>query len=139
MEAKEILRKLVSFNTIRDNQNKEIMDFIENYLKGFGFETKRIKKCLIAYNDVTPNIGFIGHTDTVDYESWDGNPFELKEVVYFLISFSSVKIGFNSFFLLKADNVLLINVDLDLFVSVLINVFSNFDGMDPKFVLVKAV
>lgn len=79
MEAKEILKKLVSFNTIRDNQNKEIMDFIENYLKGFGFETKRIKKCLIAYNDVSPNIGFIGHTDTVDYESWDGDPFELKE------------------------------------------------------------
>ena len=79
MEAKEILKKLVSFNTIRDNQNKEIMDFIENYLKGFGFETKRIKKCLIAYNDVAPNIGFLGHTDTVDYESWDGDPFELKE------------------------------------------------------------
>ena len=67
------------------------------------------------------------------------NPFELKEVVYFLISFSSVKIGFNSFFLLKSDNVLLINVDLGLFVSVLINVFSYFDGMEPKFVLVKAV
>ena len=29
METKEILRKLVSFNTIRDNQNKEIMDYLE--------------------------------------------------------------------------------------------------------------
>ena len=79
MEVKEILKNLVSFNTIKDNQNKEIMDFIEEYLKGYNFTTKRVKKCLIAYNDEKPNIGFIGHTDTVDYESWDGSPFELQE------------------------------------------------------------
>ena len=76
---KEILKDLVSFNTIRDKENKEIMDYIENYLKGFKFTTKRVGKCLIAFNDPNPKIGFIGHTDTVDYESWDGNPFELKE------------------------------------------------------------
>ncbi len=79
MKEKEILKKLVSFNTIRDNQNKEIMDYIEKFVKEYGFNTKRINKCLIAYNDENPNIGFLGHTDTVDYESWDGNPFELKE------------------------------------------------------------
>ena len=79
MELKEILAKLVSYDTIKDYQNKEMMDFIENYLKKYNFTTKRIKKCLIAYNDENANIGFIGHTDTVDYESWDGNPFELKE------------------------------------------------------------
>ena len=79
MEVKEILKKLVSYNTIRDNQNKEIMDFIEEYLKEYNFTTKRVKKCLIAYNDENPNIGFIGHTETVDYESWDGSPFELQE------------------------------------------------------------
>lgn len=33
MDTKEILKKLVSYNTIKDKQNKEIMDFIENYLK----------------------------------------------------------------------------------------------------------
>lgn len=69
MELKEILKKLVSYNTIRDNQNKEIMDFIEDYLIDYNFTVKRIKKCLIAYNDEKANIGFIGHTDTVDYES----------------------------------------------------------------------
>ena len=79
METKEILRKLVSFNTIKDNQNKEIMDYLEEYLKEYGFSINRVNKCLIAYNDLKPNIGFLGHTDTVDYESWDGNPFELKE------------------------------------------------------------
>lgn len=79
MEAKEILKKLVGYNTIRDYQNKEIMDFIENYLKKYDFTVKRIQKCLIAYNSEKPNIGFIGHTDTVDYESWEGNPFDLQE------------------------------------------------------------
>ena len=79
MENKEILKKLVSFNTIKDKENKEIMNFIEDYLKEDGFTTKRIKKCLIAYNDINSNIGFIGHTDTVDFESWDGDPFKLKE------------------------------------------------------------
>ncbi len=76
---REILKKLVSFNTIRDKENKEIMDYIEDYLKEFKFTTERVGKCLIAYNSLEPKIGFIGHTDTVDYESWDGNPFELKE------------------------------------------------------------
>lgn len=80
MDVKEILRDLVKFNTIRDKENKEIMDYIENYLKKFGFNTLRIEKCLIAYNDNNPQIGFIGHTDTVDYESWDGDPFELQEM-----------------------------------------------------------
>ncbi len=79
MNTKEILKKLVSYNTIKDEQNIEIMDFIENYLKKYNFKTERIDKCLVAYNDKKPNIGFIGHTDTVDYESWDGNPFELVE------------------------------------------------------------
>jgi len=79
MDVKEILKKLVSYNTIKDNQNKEIMDFIENYLKKYNFTIKRINKCLIAYNSETPNIGFIGHTDTVDYEAWDGDPFTLQE------------------------------------------------------------
>lgn len=79
MDVKDILRDLVSFNTIRDNQNKEIMDYIENYLMNYNFKIERIDKCLIAYNDDNPNIGFVGHTDTVDYESWDGDPFTLQE------------------------------------------------------------
>lgn len=79
MNEKELLKKLVSFNTIKDKENIKIMDFVEDYLKKYNFVTSRVKKCLVAYNSDNPNIGFIGHTDTVDYESWDGNPFELKE------------------------------------------------------------
>lgn len=80
MDVKYILKDLVSFNTIRDKDNKEIMDYIETYLKKYNFVTERIEKCLIAYNDENPNIGFVGHTDTVDYESWNGDPFTLQEI-----------------------------------------------------------
>ena len=79
MELKEILKKLVSFNTIRDKENKELMDFIEGYLKQYNFSVERIDKCLIARNSDSSNFGFIGHTDTVDYESWDGDPFTVRE------------------------------------------------------------
>ena len=89
MKGREILKDLVSFNTIRDKENKEIMDYIEAYLKNYNFITKRVKKCLIAYNDSNPNIGFVGHTDTVDYGSWDGDPFTLQEVDNKLIGLGS--------------------------------------------------
>jgi len=79
MEIKEILKKLVSFNTIKDKDNKELMDFIEEYLKKYKFKIERIEKCLVASNGDNPNIAFIGHTDTVDYESWDGDPFTVRE------------------------------------------------------------
>lgn len=77
MELIEILKKLISFNTIKDKENDLINNFIEKYLQNLGFETQRIDKCLIAKNDDNPKIGFIGHTDTVDYNTWDGNPFEM--------------------------------------------------------------
>lgn len=89
MDVKYILKDLVSFNTIRDKDNKKIMDYLENYLKKYDFVTERIDKCLIAYNSDNPNIGFIGHTDTVDYESWDGDPFTLQEIDNKLIGLGS--------------------------------------------------
>ena len=79
MTLEEILKKLVSYNTIKDKQNKEILDFIESYLKKYNFKTERIDKCLLATNAKHPNIAFLGHTDTVTYESWDNDPFTLQE------------------------------------------------------------
>ena len=77
MELIEILKELVSFNTIKDKENVKINDFIEIYLNKLGFNTKRVDKCLIAKNDDNSKIGFIGHTDTVDYSTWDSDPFKL--------------------------------------------------------------
>lgn len=81
MDAKEILKKLVGFNTIKDKENKEIMDFIENYLKGFGFKTEYKSKCLVMSNSDICEIGFLGHTDTVSCsDDWKYDPFDLTEV-----------------------------------------------------------
>lgn len=77
---KEILKELVRINTIKDKDNKEIINYIENYLKDLGFITEYKSKCLVMSNRKDCNIGFLGHTDTVDYSNdWDTNPFELVE------------------------------------------------------------
>lgn len=81
MNSKEILKKLISYNTINDKENKEIMNYIEQYLKELGFTTEYKSKCLVMSNGKDCNIGFLGHTDTVSYSNdWSFQPFELSEV-----------------------------------------------------------
>lgn len=77
---KKILKDLVSFNTINDLENDKIINYIENYLKRYGFKTEYKTRCLVMSNKNKCDIGFLGHTDTVTYSSnWISNPFELKE------------------------------------------------------------
>lgn len=78
MKKYEILKKLVSFNTIKDKENKEIIDYIENYLKSLNFKTEYKGKYLIMSIGNAAKLGFLGHTDTVEYiDGWETNPFEL--------------------------------------------------------------
>ena len=81
MNSKEILKELISFNTIEDKENKKIINYIEQYLKKIGFITEYKSKCLIMSTKENCNIGFLGHTDTVSFSNdWSLNPFELKEI-----------------------------------------------------------
>ena len=81
MKTKKILKDLVKFNTIQDNQNKDIIDYIEKYLLQFGFKTEYKSKCLVMSNKEECRFGFLGHTDTVSYSSdWTFDPFILNEV-----------------------------------------------------------
>lgn len=76
MEKYKILKDLVGFNTIKDKENKEIIDYIEKYLLGFGFKTDYKDKNLIMSYGKNPSVGFLGHTDTVEYiEGWKTDPF----------------------------------------------------------------
>ena len=78
MSVKDILRDLVKFNTIKDKQNKEIMDYIESVLKTKDFNVDYKSKCLIMSIKDEWNLGFVGHTDTVEAgNSWSTNPFNL--------------------------------------------------------------
>lgn len=47
MEKYKILKDLISFNTIKDKENKEIINYIEGYLKNLGFSTDYKEKNLI--------------------------------------------------------------------------------------------
>ena len=86
MTVKDILRDLVAINTIKDKENKEIMDYIENFVKPLGFDVDRRKnpdtgkEVLVASFGENPTFGFLGHTDTVDVtEGWTYDPFNLTE------------------------------------------------------------
>ena len=81
MEEYKILKDLIKFNTIKDKENKEILDYIESYLLKIGFETEKKDKNLIMSIGKDFKFGFLGHTDTVEYiEGWDTNPFELTKI-----------------------------------------------------------
>ena len=81
MSLKEILKDLISFNTINDKNNKDIIYYIEKYLKNIGFITEYKSHCLVMKNKENCNIGFLGHTDTVSYSNdWSFNPLELNEL-----------------------------------------------------------
>ena len=82
MSEISILEKLVSFNTIKDKENKEIMDYIETYCIQYGFKTIFRDKILIMSNaerDSEAAVAFCGHTDTVDAQNWDYDLFKLTK------------------------------------------------------------
>lgn len=81
MEQYKILKDLISFNTIKDKENREILNYIENFLKEIGFKTEHKDKNLIMSIGEEYKFGFLGHTDTVEYiEGWASNPFELTKI-----------------------------------------------------------
>ena len=46
MKEYKILKELVGFNTIKDDENKEIINYIEIFLKNLGFKTEYKRKNL---------------------------------------------------------------------------------------------
>lgn len=80
MEDYKILKDLISFNTIKDKENSSIISYIEDVLVKKGFKTLYKGKYLIMSIGDSPKLGFLGHTDTVEYiEGWDSHPFTLTK------------------------------------------------------------
>ena len=77
MEKYKILKDLVKFNTIKDLENKEILDYIEEYLSGLGFRTENKTKNLVMSIGKDFKLGFLGHTDTVEYIDEFKTPFDV--------------------------------------------------------------
>ena len=81
MNEIDILTDLVKFNTIEDKENVGIIDYIENYLLKLGFKTEVKKKYLVMSYGEKPKVGFLGHSDTVEFiEGWKTNPHELTQI-----------------------------------------------------------
>ena len=80
-DVKNILEKLVECNTVKDAENTKIMNYIESELNSLGFKTLKKDKILIMGNREEVALGFVGHTDTVEYTNeWKYNPIELTQV-----------------------------------------------------------
>ncbi len=82
------LAALVSFDTVSDKSNLPLIEYVENYLKGFGIASRRVaddtgqKAALWATIGASDQPGYIlsGHTDVVpvDGQVWSSDPFTLK-------------------------------------------------------------
>jgi acetylornithine deacetylase len=87
--VKELLARLVSFDTTSHKSNLAIINFIEDYLALHGVASQRIptsdgqKSSLFVTigPQGVPGIGLSGHTDVVpvDGQAWDSHPFTLTE------------------------------------------------------------
>ena len=78
MSEIDLLKALVKYNTVEDKENQKILAYIEEYLKPLGFTIQKKEKYLIMSVGKEPILGFIGHSDTVNYiDGWSTNPFDV--------------------------------------------------------------
>ena len=92
MNATELTKDLIRYNTVSRNSNLEASDFLESLMREIGCEVERIeyldpngvrKANLIGQKGKLNGSGngglaLLGHIDTVPAEGWDFNPFEAR-------------------------------------------------------------
>lgn len=89
LSTRELLADLIAFDTVSRNSNLALMNYIQNYLAGFGISSQLLpdahgeKANLLAVIGPQERQGIVlsGHTDVVpvDGQQWSGNPFRLQE------------------------------------------------------------
>ena len=89
MDARAILDKLVSFQTVSSVSNLDLVDWVEDYLNGHGVTATRVynkegNKASLYANvgpEVAGGVVLSGHTDVVPVEgqAWDTDPFTVVE------------------------------------------------------------
>ncbi len=89
MNLEKILSKLISYPTISEKSNRDLADFIINYLKAFGIKAEKIegdKGRFNIFSSIGPkNEGGIvlsGHTDVVPVtgQNWSFDPFKMTKI-----------------------------------------------------------
>ncbi|GFE65767.1 acetylornithine deacetylase [Litoreibacter roseus] len=89
LTAREILDRLVAFPTVSSSSNLSLIDWVEDYLDGFGVQATRVynddRTKANLYANVGPEVegGVVlsGHTDVVPVEGqpWNTDPFVVTE------------------------------------------------------------
>jgi acetylornithine deacetylase len=89
MDARAILEKLVSFPTVSRDSNLELVDWVEDYLDGYGIKATRDYNAKGNKASLYANVGpdedggvlLSGHTDVVpvDGQAWDTDPWTVTE------------------------------------------------------------
>jgi acetylornithine deacetylase len=89
MSARAILDRLVAFPTVSRDSNLPLVDWVEDYLSGFGVASRRVYDATgtkaALYANVGPEVpgGVVlsGHTDVVpvDGQDWSSDPFTVTE------------------------------------------------------------
>ena len=89
LSSLDMVRRLVGFDTTSRASNLELIDFVQEYLEGWGigselvFDRERRKANLYATIGPADKSGILlsGHTDVVpvDGQAWDSDPFAITE------------------------------------------------------------
>ncbi|MEL6585333.1 MAG: acetylornithine deacetylase [Pseudomonadota bacterium] len=89
LSARDILDRLVAFPTVSRDSNLDLIDWVEDYLHGFGVSARRVydatgTKAALYANvgpDVAGGLVLSGHTDVVpvDGQDWSFDPFRVTE------------------------------------------------------------
>ncbi|MFC2968185.1 acetylornithine deacetylase [Acidimangrovimonas pyrenivorans] len=89
LTARELLDKLVSFPTVSRDSNLPLLDWVEEYLAGYGIAAHRVYNADGTKANLYANVGpeveggvvLSGHTDVVpvDGQEWDTDPFTVTE------------------------------------------------------------
>ncbi|HEY4345665.1 MAG TPA: acetylornithine deacetylase [Parvibaculum sp.] len=88
--TREMIAKLISFDTTSRNSNLELIAFVEDYLKGHGVASRRIANedgtkanlfATLGPADKAGGVVLSGHTDVVpvDGQDWSSDPFTVIE------------------------------------------------------------
>lgn len=88
--TRELIEKLISFDTTSRNSNLELIEFVESYLSSYGIPSARVANedntktnlfATIGPADKAGGIVLSGHTDVVpiDGQDWQSEPFSVVE------------------------------------------------------------
>lgn len=81
LNVENVLENLLKCNTVKDKENEKILNYIEKKLNSIGFITEKRDKFLIMSNKKETSLGFLGHTDTVEFtDGWKYEKFALTKV-----------------------------------------------------------